>query len=130
MTTNHFHLPNFARTSRWFPFPMRRKSPRSGKLRQIRVVIGSETTTIQLNSLEMLVDRTGVKQRMHELKPKADARIAELARLSAPAPANRPVLSLDHIPIITVEDMNASMITESVSSYISFILGVFAEDSS
>jgi hypothetical protein len=90
--------------------------------------------TVDLDQSEGLRNRTMAKQLMRRLKPRADEIITRQTQgvrppppLAPPVIAALPNLSLDHMPIIALEEMDRQ-IGEATVTYVSFISGTLFGD--
>jgi hypothetical protein len=107
-------------------------------VRRIRVIVGTQVVTVELETCERLRYRKRAKQLMEQLNPMATKILAmELCAPHTPGHPPRPFrwpaavresLSIDHIRICDLEDTAPQAEPEIFSSCVSFIHGTFAED--
>jgi hypothetical protein len=106
-------------------------------LRRIRVTVGTQMATLELDTRERLRHRASAKQLMQRLKPIADEIISKQPKplrcvdtappLLPSAVVVRGKLSIDHIPIFAMEGTEEQTEPEIFSSCVSFIQGTFVE---
>jgi hypothetical protein len=109
---------------------MGRRSRRAAPLRRISVRLPSEVVTVDLTPRESLRDRLAAKVLMRNLRPKIRELItsrAQTADAFRPPPPPGRFRSLDHIPILELEQMDR-VITDEVVSCVSFISGTLFDD--
>jgi hypothetical protein len=118
---------------------MGRRSRRAIPVRHIHLAIGSQIMSVELGNREQLRDRSSAQQLVRRLKTMADEIIASLAQMGRSVEPPRAAffqprlscqtLSLDHFPIFALEVANSRCGVETSTSCVSFIEGIFVDDS-
>lgn len=110
---------------------MGRRARNAIPLKRIRVIIGNEMVTFELDSSERLEDRRAAKALMKALKKKADDIVQGVGvppprAVEGVSAANPPSLSIHHITLLALEEMDRKN-DSFASSCISLIGGQLTE---